>query len=273
MTRFAALLLLTPILLAVTPPPVHACGPDSDCAVGGDRVYRIKMPEGHDGTTPVGAIVYAHGLGGSAEKVMRNGSLLRMASRLGVALIAGSSAKRVWAIPNIPTKYPEDIDELAYFDRVVQDAAARFPIDRDRMMATGFSLGGMMVWELICHRSERFAGFAPIAGTFWKPEPARCTAPPASVVHIHGDADPVVPLTGRKIRTAHQGDVRKVLGMYARYGDFGPATRAQRGDWRCEDRANPQGRFLEFCLFEGGHSFRTEHVRRAWERVVRAGVL
>jgi len=35
----------------------HACGPDTDCVIGNDRHYRIRMPEGHDGKTEVGAIL------------------------------------------------------------------------------------------------------------------------------------------------------------------------------------------------------------------------
>ena len=74
-----------------------ACGPDTDCVIG-DRTYRIRMPEGHDGVTPVGAIVFVHGYRGTAAGVMRNKSLMKVASDLGVALIAVTSVGGDWSV-------------------------------------------------------------------------------------------------------------------------------------------------------------------------------
>lgn len=252
---------------------VHACGPESDCMLG-DRLYRIALPEGHDGASPVPAIVFAHGYRGSAQGVMRNRSLRRMVSGLGAALIAVKSKDDDWVIPNAPRHMNTDGEvEFAYFDAVLEDAEARFGIDRTRVMATGFSAGGMMVWNLACARSDQFAGFAPISGTFWLKPPARCTGPVANVVHIHGDNDSTVPLKGRRIGPTKQGQVSDALQMYVDYGGFAAPVRSALGALRCEDRQNKAGDILDFCLFEGGHSFRTEYVRFAWERFVQAGRL
>ncbi|MDJ0895227.1 MAG: dienelactone hydrolase family protein [Alphaproteobacteria bacterium] len=253
--------------------PADACGPDTDCEIG-DRFYRVRMPAGHDGAARIGAIIFAHGYRGTATGVMRNQGLAAVAADLGVALIAVKSAGDDWSIPGAPAMGSiAGVDELAYFDRVVADAAARFPIDADRLMVTGFSAGGMMVWTLACHRSQRFAGFAPMAGTFWRPTPETCTTPAASVVHIHGDADRIVPLDGRKIEEAHQGDVASVIDMYARYGGFGaPAAREMEG-LSCQNRRNAVGHILNFCLFSGGHSFDAAVVRQAWEMLAEAGRL
>ena len=144
-----------------------ACGPDTDCVIG-DRTYRIRMPEGHDGVTPVGAIVFVHGYRGTAAGVMRNKSLMKVASDLGVALIAVTSVGGDWSVPGAPKHGPQkEVDELAYFDRVIADVAARFPIDTDQIMVTGFSAGGMMVWNLACRRSSRSGSSsrARISGT------------------------------------------------------------------------------------------------------------
>jgi polyhydroxybutyrate depolymerase len=253
--------------------PAAACGPDTDCVLG-DRTYRIALPEGHVGDRPLPAIVFAHGFRGSAQGVMRNGSLRRMVSDLGAALIAVKSKGDLWIIPNAPRHMDSDgAEEFAYFDSVLEDAARRFPIDRARVMVSGFSTGGMMVWNLACARSDRFAGFAPIAGTFWLKPPETCAGPVANVIHIHGDADKTVPLKGRPIGSTKQGEVSQALEMYGEYGGFGPMTYANRGDLRCEERRNPAGDLLDFCLFSGGHSFRTEFVRFAWQRLEEAGRL
>ena len=253
--------------------PALACGPDTDCKLG-SRHYRIAMPEGHDGKTRVGAIVFAHGYRGSARGVMRNGSLRRMVSDMGLALIALKSAEGDWVLPHSPRHETADGSvEFNYVDAVLLDALGRFAIDDARIMATGFSAGGMLVWNLACSMPDRFAGFAPISGTFWKEPPKSCATPVANVVHIHGDQDKTVPLGGRKIATTRQGDVFEAFDMYRKFGQFGREEKSKQGNLSCHKSKNPSGDILDFCLFSGGHSFRTEFVRFAWETLGKAGRL
>ncbi len=250
-----------------------ACGVDSDCVIG-DRHYRIRMPEGYDGTEKIGAIVYAHGYKGSAKGMMNNTSMAEMAKKLGVALISTKSYEDDWRIPGVPRNTQTDgLIELTYFDAVVEDVTNRFPIDKSKLMATGFSAGGMMVWNLICHRSNLFAGFAPMAGTFWEPEPTTCDTPPANVVHIHGESDKIVPLLGRPIVDTHQGQIPQVLDMYSKYGSYKKATVFEEGELKCNESKNSSGEILSLCLHPGGHSFKSEYVRFAWETFQKAGKL
>lgn len=253
--------------------PAFACGPDTDCMLG-DRHYRIAMPDEHDGISKVGAIVFAHGYRGSARGVMRNGNLRRMVSDMGLALIAVKSSQDDWVLPNSPRRSDVDgSEEFTYIDAVIADASTRFAVNTGRMMMTGFSAGGMMTWNMACHRPEMFAGFAPISGTFWLTPPDTCAGPVANVIHIHGDADPTVPLAGRAIADTHQGDVMESLEMYANYGGFGPASLSTPPRLTCQDRRNTKGDILDFCMFEGGHSFRSEYVKFAWQRLEQNGNL
>jgi polyhydroxybutyrate depolymerase len=253
--------------------PARACGPDSDCRIG-DRIYRVRMPEGHDGVTPIGAIVFAHGYRGNVRGAVQGKSFIELGRRLNVAIIATKSAGPDWALPGAPSSSSKQgIDELAYYDRVIADISGRFAIDTNRMMATGFSAGGMMVWNLICDRSQLFAGFAPIAGTFWEPVPTGCSTPPASVVHIHGTSDRTVPLMGRPIANTHQGQVPTALDMYARHGDFSALVTETIDGLACQNRANADGHILDFCTHSKGHSFSIKHVENAWRLLEKAGKL
>lgn len=273
MATTTILLRLVLFALALFPGAALACGPDSDCVVG-DRTYRIAMPEGHDGTAAVGAIVFSHGYRGSARGLMRNGNLRRMVSDMGLALIGLKSKDDDWVLPNSPQHMDSDgSTEFTYVDAVLDHAATNFAIDRDRMMATGFSAGGMMTWNLACARPESFAGFAPISGTFWLEAPQTCARPVASVIHIHGDADPTVPLSGRPILQTHQGDVMEALEMYAKFGNFDVVSPQKTDRLDCKRQRNPQGAILDFCTFEGGHSFRSEYLKYAWDTFEEAGHL
>lgn len=267
-------ILAATLLLSMSAPLIAAaCGPESDCKIG-DRHYRIRMPTDHDGKASIGAIVFSHGYTGNARQAMQSKGFAAMAAKMNVAIISGKSAYLDWSLPGAPSKGTrKKIDELAYWDRVLDDAAQRFPIDRKRLLATGFSAGGMMVWNLACHRSHQFAGFAPIAGTFWDPVPETCTTPPASIIHIHGDNDPTVPLLGRPIGNTRQGEVPKALKMYSEYGRFRPAGPFVEKSLRCDLKKNSGGHVLNFCLYKGGHSFYIAHIRQAWNMLVKAGKL
>ncbi len=264
--------LLLSALLSL-PLPALGCGPDTDCKLG-NRHYRIAMPEGHDGATRVGAVVFAHGYRGSAAGMMRNTGFRKTISDMGLALIAVKSARDDWVIPNAPRDKANDgAVEFDYFDAVIADAADRFAIDTDKMLVTGFSAGGMMVWNLACARPDLFAGFAPISGTFWLEPPESCDTPVANIIHIHGDSDPTVPLTGRPIADTHQGDVGESLAMYKEFGGFSGQERGGTSALDCNAQRNPDGKLLEFCLFEGGHSFRSSFVSYAWDRLAALGKL
>lgn len=251
----------------------HACGPDTDCVVGNDRHYRIRMPEGHDGVSPVGAIFFMHGYRGTAKGTMKNKSLAKAVSDLGLALVAPKSAYADWAIPGAP-QAKEPI-ELEYFDAVVADIKKRFNIDTSRMMASGFSAGGMMTWNLACDRSELFAAYAPIAGTFWEPTPQTCKTPTASLIHTHGSTDKIVPLAGRPIADTKQGDVFNVLDMYARKGGFDKSSKYKNSKLalECNEQKNDAKQILEICLHTGGHSMKSAYVTNAWNKFVELGII
>ncbi|MBM7066432.1 PHB depolymerase family esterase [Actibacterium sp. 188UL27-1] len=264
MTRF-----LIALLAVSLPSLAWACGPDSDCQID-DGTYRIRMPEAVPAGTRPGAIVFAHGYRGSSQGTMRNGSLENLAQDLGVALIALNASADDWTIPNSPQEgRVRQRDEVAYAARVLDDAVAQFGIDPDRVLATGFSAGGMMTWTLACNDSARYAGFAPLSGTFWAPEPTTCPAPPANLIHYHGTTDNMVPLAGRPIAQTSQGDITKVMQTYATNGGYAAAGTSQPlTGLTCEARENTAGKYLEICLFDGGHTFKVDYIRRAWEMFV-----
>lgn len=248
-------------LMMIAVPSAHSCGAETDCAIG-ERTYRIKMPDSHDGATKVGAVVFMHGWRGSAAGIMRNKSLTKAVSDMGLALVAPKSRGEDWSLPNAPSGKTED--EMVFFDALIADVTANHNVDPARMMATGFSAGGMMVWNLACERSDLFAGFAPIAGTFWLKPPESCPGPVPHIIHTHGTSDKMVPMTGRPIAETRQGNVYEAFEMMREKGGHDGAVRSNAGVLSCERQTNTDGAILELCLHDGGHSMRTEFVTRAW---------
>jgi polyhydroxybutyrate depolymerase len=247
--------------LILLPMAAFACGKDTDCIIS-SGTYRIVLPEGTNG--PIGAIVFAHGYRGTAAGAMRNGGLIRMATDRGMAFIALDALGGDWALPNAPGHAVEERDEMAYLDDVITDAA-QFGIDPQRTVITGFSAGGMFVWNAICDRGDAYGGYIPYSGTFWQGPPTTCAAGTPNIVHVHGDADTTVPLEGRKIADTRQGSVPQTLAMYRADKGFSDASPLSVADMACERSMTSAGKHLDFCLFSGEHSFTAARLGAAYD--------
>lgn len=244
-----------------------ACPAASGCIVASGS-YRILLPPQAVAGERVGAIVYFHGYQGTAEEVITDPGLAAAARRLGAALIAPDGAGRSWSFPGSPARQR---DEFTFVEQVLDDVVARFPVDPGRILASGFSQGGSMVWYLACRMPQRFAAFAPIAGAFWEPLPENCEAPRPPMIHVHGTSDMTVPLAGRTLRRGYkQGDVFKSFAIFAPGGCTADWARAARA------APSPEGLTcrvatgcgsvarLELCLHAGGHIADAAWVERAW---------
>ena len=248
-------------------PPLFAygCGDQSDCAVG-DRIYRIYNTSYRSSDVELPTLVYAHGYRGTAAGVMRNRALLDWADRERVAVIAAQSDGPGWDLPYGPRTFDSDgAAEEAYFEAVLTDAAKRFSLDTSRIVMSGFSAGGMVTWHLACRRPDLFAGFIPVAGTYWLKPPEHCVTPAKSLVHIHGDKDTVVPFEGRKIASTHQGSIFDSFAMYRSVGLFAREDSLQAEELSCDIERNPENSVFLFCQYDGGHEFRIRHVAFAWK--------
>ena len=255
--------------LSVLPGNAAACGAETDCQLG-DHSYRIQMPS-EPGNNPPGALIFAHGYKGSSRGTMRNVSLVALAAKQGVALVAADAIMDDWSIPNAPAQSTStEVNEIAYFDALRDALVSKHGIDPDRIVVAGFSAGGMMVWNLACARPEDYAGFIPIAGTFWAPGPASCATPGADIIHIHGTSDKIVPLAGRPIAETHQGDLNKILAMYIANGGYSATDADDLTGLTCEAWRNTDAALLMKCLHAGGHSFKSEYIESAWAMLMRA---
>lgn len=238
-----------------------ACGPDSECTVAGGG-YRVALPAEPRGA---GAILYLHGYRGTPEEVMGFAALRAVARDLGLALIAPRGEDMSW---NLPGAFPGGRDDVGFLVAVADDAAARFGLDRRRMLVAGFSVGGSMAWYLACAEGRGFAGYAPIAGAFWEPYVEGCRRPLPEIRHVHGRADRTVPLGGRRLSMATQGDTYRAFALLRRFAgcEAGLAEAAADGGLACA-RQVCDGAVQELCLHDGGHSVRPEWIARAWRQL------
>lgn len=263
------LFFLWPLLVAtLATTPVRACGPDTPCTVDGGEYY-ARVPDGWDGHSPLSAVLFLHGYSSSAQAILRDVGLGEALSREGVLLIlpqgiADGRGVRSWSLPIAPSR---GRDDFAFNGRVVDDAEKRWPIDRKRLIASGFSVGGSMTWYIACRMPGQFAAFAPVAGAFWVPEPEDCAGGPVSLRHVHGLSDETVPMKGRILRggAMRQGDVMHGMATWRRIDGCPetPSSETKDGLLTCQtwsSRVCSSGRELMLCLHPGDHEVEAQWV-------------
>jgi len=220
-----------------------------------DGTYRVAVPAGWDGRTPLPLLLYLHGYSQTSADVMGEAELVAAVGASGALLVAPDGLGRTWSHVGSPS---HDRDDLAFLHAVVADAQKRWPVDPARIVAAGFSQGGSMVWDLACHAAEGFAAFLPVSGDFWLPYPEGCESGAVNLRHIHGINDNTVPMGGRPILGGRftQGDIGKSMAILQQTDRCAAeADRIeQQGELKCWVWSScASGKLLELCLHGDGH--------------------
>ena len=165
------------------------------------RNYLVHVPPQAASRRPLPVVLSFHG-GGSNAEVMR--SYTRMdasADRDGYIVVYpnGSSGFQgrflTWNAGNCcGPAVALQIDDVGFTLAVLDDLAARIPIDGSRVYATGLSNGAMMAYRVAAEASHRIAAVAGVAGamSLGRFAPAR----PVPVLHIHSTQDHIARFDG-----------------------------------------------------------------------------
>ena len=250
--------LLVAIILAMLVPVASAepaCGVGAACHLAAGT-YRVMPPPGWDGHTPLPATIHFHGAGGSAAEGMADDQLRADAAAAGVLLILPDGLERGWAFSG---GWRAGRDDIAFTRAILADIRARWPIDEGLLFASGFSIGGSMVWHLAC-QAGLFRAHVAVAGGWWEPLPSDCPAGPTHLLHIHGLADATFPLEGRSLRQGRfvQGNLFAGLATLRDLDGCrrDPERIEQHGAFtlRAWDASCRSGHRLAMALHPGGHS-------------------
>ncbi len=161
---------------------------------GRQRRYLVHVPGG--GTAPHAVMLALHGGGGSGQQFKDDNGLDAVADRHGFVAVhpdgTGPLRERLltWNAGTDCCGFARDrnIDDVGFLVAVLEDLAARTPIDRARVYVTGHSNGAMMAYRLAAERADLVAAVVPVAGAMIvdRFEPSR----PVPVLHIHSVDDP-----------------------------------------------------------------------------------
>jgi polyhydroxybutyrate depolymerase len=163
--------------------------------VGGvSRDYELHLPNGRAPSEPAPLVLVFHGGGGNAANATRMSGMNERADAEGfiVAYPNGSGPRPdvllTWnAWKCCGPALDKNVDDVGFVRALVDDLARRYPVDRKRVYATGFSNGAMLTYRLGCELGDVFAAIAPVAGAL---DNYDCgTGPKVSVIAFHGTAD------------------------------------------------------------------------------------
>lgn len=164
---------------------------------GQQRTYFLIVPKGYDPVKPSALVLAFHGLSDKAADFMKYIEIEREADQKNVIAIVPQGLGFVpgWNAGNCCGEAQLfKIDDVGFARDLVDAARRDFCIDDQRVFAMGFSNGGMLSHRLACEQAGTFAAIGPVSGsqmvTECKPER------PISILHMHGNADPIVGYNG-----------------------------------------------------------------------------
>jgi polyhydroxybutyrate depolymerase len=168
--------------------------------VGGmTRSYLVHVPKDHAQKTPLPVVLALHGATMNGPMMAWFSGLNRLAEEAGFIAVypngTGTSSSFFWNGGNCCDSAAQNkVDDVAFINAVLDDLMRAYPVDAQRIYATGMSNGAIMAYRLASELSDRFAAIAPVSGSVGTDiiQPKG----PVSVLHFHGTKDEYIPFTG-----------------------------------------------------------------------------
>ena len=188
---------------ATPPSPAAVVPPGYESITTADgRVRSYRVSDLSNGE-PAPLLFVLHGFGGNAQAMSSFTNIENSLDEydLDAVVVYPSGTGAEQGLPqswNAGTCCPfatfELVDDVAFFDELIASLISQYDIDTDRVWVVGHSNGGMMAYRLACELSTRVTAIGVAAGALVIDTcaPAR----PVSALHVHGELDTVVPLTG-----------------------------------------------------------------------------
>ena len=169
---------------------------------GIERSYVLVAPSDVDPNRSYPLVLALHGGGGDGEGMCSiRGGVQELAGEEGFIVACPSGVENHWndgrEIENWRA-HVEDVDDIGFLLVVIQEISTYFPVDPDRVFATGVSNGGKMSLRLACEASEVVNAVAPVIASL--PADLDCQpTSPVSVLIMNGTEDPLVPWEGGQV--------------------------------------------------------------------------
>ncbi len=161
----------------------ETCTGQIPCQLG-DRSYHVREPADWDGTSPLPVMLHFHGWARQGTLIVKHSRISGATAPRGVLLLAPNGIHKTWDFWN-----PGSPDTDFAVD-VIEDAAKRYPIDRNNIIVSGYSYGSAMAWRFACEAPIQTRALLAVSGTLDQFE--TCDTTPQEIRHVHGLRDNVL---------------------------------------------------------------------------------
>lgn len=169
---------------------------------GVTREFLVYLPTNFDPAENMPLMMHFHGGGGSPQGALQweidyrpLADTNRFIAVYPAALVDGTGC----ACWNNEGKYSNGIDELGFASEMIDAIVANYNVDPNRIYASGFSLGGSLMWDYACFLGDKVAAVGVIAANMWEWTQSDCSdALPTGVCHILGTNDFYAPYNGNQ---------------------------------------------------------------------------
>jgi polyhydroxybutyrate depolymerase len=171
---------------------------------GAEREYYLHAPPSVQGGAKVPLMVVLHGGMGNAQSIETTTGMNDVADREGFFVAypegtEGGMAKmqghRTWnAGACCGAAVKRNVDDVGFISAMIDDIAAKNPVDVKRVYVTGMSNGAMMAYRMACDAPQKVAAVIAVSGTLSVNDASKAKDVP--VLHIHGTKDTNVPFEG-----------------------------------------------------------------------------
>jgi polyhydroxybutyrate depolymerase len=229
---------------------------------GHNRVAYVHVPAALNPSKKYPLVIGYHGGAGNARGYIEQSQLFVKGDQAGFIVvcpegtsIAGVGDHRVWDSGPEYALSSRRADDILFTMQLIDKISALYPIDPNRIYATGFSNGGQMAYRIALELSSRIAAVAAMSGGRLAGglSPSR----PVPMLHIHGTADGVYPIEGGLGpysigRTPHVG-ISSVIAEWCKFNGAGRIPQITWHDgWEMRLHAGPAP--VELVLVKGmGH--------------------
>lgn len=197
-----------------------APGGTARCSVGDEgRAYVVQLP---DASGPLPVVLMIHGGGGNSHNApaltapdgdadnpdgmnavaAEHGYILVYPDGTGKGLLSGlhtwnaGGGQGDWQCVS-GNACKDGIDDVMYFNQVLDDLERWADVDTSRVYATGISNGGAMSYRLAHAMPDRLAAIAPVASADqYGIADGDTPTVPMPILHVHGTEDPCWPWEG-----------------------------------------------------------------------------
>ena len=169
---------------------------------GLSREFFIYIPQSI-GSKNNPVIFNFHGYSQQADNFFNLSSLVDISEGNGIILVypQGALLEGVshWNAANISTLNKSNVDDLGFFDAMLEEINQDDLIDLKRVYATGYSNGGFFSYFLACNTDNVLAAIGDVAGSMLVDTYNTCNpSNPIPVINIHGAYDWIVPYNGNE---------------------------------------------------------------------------